>query len=416
MDSPKSRVIIRLRDSTSDEYDRGGDSSYWDHRYTILTICVGSYFAIRFVQLIISPAVPSLLREFSTSRGAIGTLLGGMWVVYAVVQLPSGVFSERFSGRTIALVALGLTSVASLLLAVAPSFSLFSAFLLVLGLGAGLYYNAATMFLTQQFDTMGRAIGIHRLGSPIAGLLAPLLGATIIARYGWRIALASGAVLALLVLSVFAWQIRPTRPGKPNASLSDSVQPSHLIELLRRPDFAFTTGLAVIGEFVGLATMTFLPTFFVQYHGFTLGLASGLFSVYFVIVGLFQPVSGWLSDRFGRDVVLILMMSAGVLGYGLLSVTTTIAIAFPAVIFAGFAMSWPPPIQSRAFDSLTQTDQGVGFGLVRTIYILSGALGTVVTGTVADIAGWMRSFQFLAALLIVALALLLVAETFNLSV
>jgi predicted MFS family arabinose efflux permease len=69
-------------------------------------------------------------------------------------------------------------------------------------------------------------------------------------------------------------------------------------------------------------------------------------------------------------------------------------------------MSWAPPLQSRAIDGLTESEQGAGFGLVRTIYILSGALGTAVTGLVADVAGWGASFLVLTALLTIAFLLL----------
>jgi sugar phosphate permease len=70
-------------------------------------------------------------------------------------------------------------------------------------------------------------------------------------------------------------------------------------------------------------------------------------------------------------------------------------------------MSWAPPLQSRAIDALAESEQGAGFGLVRTIYILSGALGTAVTGLVADVAGWGTGFLVLTALLAIALLLLL---------
>ena len=379
----------------------------WRSGYTVLALCVGAYFAIRFSQLLVSALVPSILGTFAVSRAAIGTVLGGMWAAYAFAQLPSGVLSDRFGPRSIVLAGVGLTAVAGLLLAGTPSFALFGVFLGLLGVGAGLYYNAATALLTGRFDAIGQAIGIHRIGDPAAGLLAPPIAAALALRYGWRVALGVGVAVSLLVLGAFARRVPATRSVEEDQSLRELLAPRYLLALLSRPTLASTTVLAVFAEFVGLATMSLLPTFLVQHHGYTLLRAGLLFSVLAAIRGVLQPLAGRASDRLGRDRVLALMMGAGVLGYGPLSSSTAFVLAVPAVVLAGIAMSWAPPLQSRAIDGLTESEQGAGFGLVRTIYILSGALGTAVTGLVADVAGWGASFLVLTALLTIAFLLLL---------
>jgi len=60
-------------------------------------------------------------------------------------------------------------------------------------------------------------------------------------------------------------------------------------------------------------------------------------------------------------------------------------------------MSATPVVQSRMMDGLSETDQGTGFGLFRTVYLLVGASGTAVVGTAADFAGWNAAFGLLAA-------------------
>ncbi|PSP72344.1 MFS transporter [Halobacteriales archaeon QS_3_64_16] len=360
----------------------------WLPRYTILALCVGAYFAIRFSQLLVSALVPSILGTFAVSRAAIGTVLGGMWAAYALAQLPSGVLGDRFGPRSIVLAGVGLTAVAGLLLAGTPSFVLFGVSVLLLGVGAGLYYNAATALLTARFDAIGQAIAVHRIGDP-------------------RVALGAGVAVSLLVLGAFARRVPAAHSIRTDESLRELLAPRYLLTLISRPTLAYTTVLAVLAEFVGLATMSLLPTFLVQHHGYTLLRAGLLFSVLAAIRGVLQPLAGRASDRLGRDGVLALMMGAGVIGYGTLSSSTAFVLAVPAVVLAGIAMSWAPPLQSRAIDGLTESEQGAGFGLVRTIYILSGALGTAVIGLVADVAGWATSFLVLTALLAIAFLLLL---------
>jgi hypothetical protein len=87
-----------------------------------------------------------------------------MWAAYALVQYPAGVFGDRFGERSVVFVSLAVAAAGAATLAAAPTFPLFVAVILVLGVGVGLYYNVGTALLARQFDDLGRAIGIHRVG------------------------------------------------------------------------------------------------------------------------------------------------------------------------------------------------------------------------------------------------------------
>lgn len=372
----------------------------WDERHTALSLCVGSYFAVRLAQLLVSPVVPSLRETFGASRGVVGVVLTGMWVVYACSQLPSGAAGDRYGPRRVVLAALGCTAVAALALAIAPSLYAFGAFALLLGVGAGLYYTPATALLAERFEDVGSVIGVHRVGSQAAGLVAPVLVGLVGARFGWRVALGSGSLVALALLAVVF--VRAPRGGRVRTDGGSSVHPRALARVLARPPVAFTVGLATVGEFASLATISFLPAFLVDQFGLSLSQAGVVFSAYFVVVAGLQPASGWASDTLGRDTVVCGLFAAGAVGYATLAATTRLALAIPAVALVGVAMSWGPPVQSRAVDALSATERGVGFGLVRTGYILVGALGPMAVGGLADVAGWPAGFALLAALLGVA--------------
>jgi MFS family permease len=380
-----------------------------DERHAALAVCVGAYFAVRLPQLLVSPVVPSLRGEFAVSRGTVGAILTGMWLVYACSQVPSGAAGDRYGPRRVVLVALGCTAVAALALAAAPSVVAFGAFALLLGVGAGLYYTPATALLAARFEEVGRVIGVHRIGSQAAGLVAPAMAAVLGARFGWRVALGSGAVVALAVLvAVGGGRSRSQARPPTRADGGASVRPRELVGVLSRPAVAFSATLAAVGEFAALTTVSFLPTFLVDHHGLPLPTAGALFGAYFVVVASLQPVSGWFSDRFGRNAVTAALFAAGAVGYVALAVGSGLAFAMPAVALVGVAMAWGPPVQSRAVDALADAERGVGFGAVRTGYILVGALGPVVVGTLADGAGWAVGFGLLGGLLgVVAVALVL---------
>ncbi len=379
----------------------------WRYPNTVLVLCLAAYFAIRFAQLIISPVIPVLINDFGITRAGIGIALTGMWVVYAFSQLPSGVFADHYGERRVVVLSLALAGVAIVAAAGAPVFPVFFLFVLVLGVGAGLYYNAATALLTRLHDQIGRAVGTHRIGSQVAGLLAPIVAAGLIG-FGWRPTLLVGGAIPFVVLLGFVGIVRPTEPVNPDVRLRNTVSLAVLWRLLHRPPIAFATAIAVLGEFAILATMSFLPTFLVQYHGYSLSLAGVLFSGYFAVVALGQPGSGWLSDRIGRDPVLGLTMLAGVIGFTSLAIgPSSLYLVAPAVALVGVGMSWGSPLQSRVMDDLEDEDRGVGFGLVRTLYILLGAMGNTVVGATADLWGWGVAIGILGALLALAGGLIL---------
>lgn len=390
----------------------------WRYAHTALALCAMAFMATMIARLAISPVVPLITADLAVSNTAIGVALTGMWVAYALTQFPSGVLGDRFGERVVILTALAGTALTSLVIAGAGNIVVFALGTVCLGVAAGLHYTTATTFLAKQFDDIGRAIGIHLSGGPIAGLLAPPVAAMIGARYGWRPALLLGTAAAVPAFGLFAWRVRSTEPTRPDQRMRSRFELEPLLDLLRRPSIAFTTVLSVLGAFTWQATASFLPTFLAVGGGLSTTMAGVLFSVYFVVHGLTQPVIGWFSDRAGRDAAAMLTMAAGVVGYGLLVWTVStgaglVPLAGGTVII-GLSMSWGPTLQSRFMDQLGPDERGAGFGLVRTVYMVVGASGSVVVGAVSDLAGWEVAFGLLVLVMGVSLATLSANRVFEL--
>ncbi|WP_129116904.1 MFS transporter [Halegenticoccus tardaugens] len=386
----------------------------WQYRHTVLGLATLAFFSTMVARLAISPVVPDIRATFGVSNGVVGVALAGMWTAYACSQFPSGVLGERFGERRIILTAVGLTGVASVLLAASPTFSTFFAFTLVLGAGAGLHYSVATTFISKQFPNVGRAIGVHVAGGPLAGLLTPVVVAVIAVRFGWRNALGLGALVAIPVFFVFAGRIHPTQPDRPDQPMRERFALGSLFELVSRPEIAYTIVLAVAGAFTWQATASFLPTFLEEHHDLSGTVAGVLFSLYFVVHGATQPMTGWLSDRFNRDAAAALTMGVGVVGYGLLVFGSGLVAFVPGVCLAGLAMSWGAPIQSRFIDLLSAEERGSGFGLVRTVYMVLGASGSVVVGGLSDAAGWTIAVGLLACVMAFGLSVLVLNRALGL--
>lgn len=372
---------------------------------TVVVLCTLAFFATMVARLVISPVVPAIVETFDSSTSVIGLGLTGLWMAYACAQFPSGVLADRYGERAIILAAVGLTAVASTLLALSPSMPVFVLLTLVLGGVAGLHYSVATTFLAREFENIGTAIGLHNSGAPLAGLLAPIAAAAVGTWFGWRFSIALGTAAAVPIFGLFAWKIRPTEPARPQQPLTERFALAPVVDLLSQPKIAFTTVLAVLCEFIWQATASFLPAFLIVYHGYSVAFASALFSLYFIVQGLVQPGIGSLSDRYGREAVTAVCAVFGIGGYSLLIGGSGLAVLV-AIVLVGIAMSFGAALLPRFVDNLSTAERGAGFGLVRTTYMVLSATGSVVVGTVADAAGWGAAFSiFVVFLSVVCLAL-----------
>lgn len=378
----------------------------WTYRHTVLTLCTIAFFATMVGRLVISPVVPQINAEFEVSNTIIGIALTGMWAAYAVVQFPSGVLGDRYGERLVILLAVSGTAVTSLLIAVSPTFGAFFLFVVLLGGFAGLHYSVATTLLTRTHDDIGTAIGIHTVGGPAAGLIAPIGAAWIGFHYGWRYAIALGAVIAFPVFVLFALRVRPTEPRHPSQPMRNQFKLTPALSLLSRPPILFTLLMALIGAFTWQAIASFLPTFLIEHRGQSATIAGVVFSVYFVVQSVAKTGIGAASDRWGRDIVIAGCMITAAAGMMAFIATPGILGVAVGVVLLGSGLGWDPAVEPRFMDSLSAEERNIGFGLVRTVYLSLGAFGPVIVGLIADVAGWAISFGILSGLLALVFVLI----------
>lgn len=375
------------------------------YRTTVLVLCVFAYFGIRFSEFVISQVLPDIKNSLGITTALVGVAITGSTITYAIVQLPSGAFGDQFGERTVILTSLGLTGIGSVLLALSPTGTLFVIAWMLLGLAGGIYYNPATSLLTDLFEETGSAIGTHRIGGQVVGLTAPvvtLVGAV----YGWRIALALGALVAFPVFFGFLVAIQSREPTVPQTVIRERVDIERLPELLSRPSIAYTTILASLGQFVDTAVFSYLPMILQEYHGYSLSISGVLYLLYFTSVSVTQPITGRLSDRIGRDPTAAVAFVIAIGGVGLLITSVETVGVVVSICFIGIGMGWNPPVQSRFMDHLTDAEQGIGFGLVRTVYIGFAAFNGVIIGGIVTVAGWPIAISVLGIVMAVAVGVI----------
>jgi MFS family permease len=369
-------------------------------RRRVLAVVTAGNFAQLGVRFVIGPIVPLVLVEFEATRSGVGTALTAMWAVYALAQFPSGVFADRFGERRLLLTGLAGTVVGAAAVAVAPSLVLFGAALVVLGAGTGLFFSPGSSLLSRVYEEHGGALSALTAGGALAGVVFPAGAGLVGVRYGWRVAVAAAALVSLPVVLATLVVIPKTPPAAPDRGLAELLNVGRMVALLKRPSVAYTTGVAVLTGFTFQAVSSFLPTFMVQYRGVGTGTAGLLFAVVFGISAVAQPTAGRLSDAVSRDFAIAtsaaLTASAFVV---LLAVEGRVGL-YAGTALLGAGISWPGTVQARVMDQLSASERGFGFGLVRTVYMLLAASGSVVVGALADTGGWVPAYGIVVVLLV----------------
>lgn len=367
-------------------------------RHGILVLAFLAAFSTNVVRVVISPLLPAIIDAFDASTGLMGLALTGMWAAFALTQFPSGLLADRFGERRVIVASLGLGTLGGGLLAFAPSFAAFAVVALLVGAGVGLYYPAGTALLTRRFEDTGWPLGVHAAAGPVGGLVAPLLAVEVAARSTWRAGIAAGALVVLVTLVLVGGGIGATPPVRPGGSLRDRVDVASLWALLSRPRIAYTTAIAIATGYTWQAFLSFFPTFLVEYHAFSVERAGLFFGVIFVFSAVGLPLAGRLSDAFGRDTIMALVLSLVAAGFGLVVTLDGVGLIVGIVVL-GSGMNWGGILHSRYMDAFGPEERGTGFGLVRSVSVLLAASGNVVTGTVAEIAGWPIAYGIVIGLL-----------------
>ncbi|MFD5631039.1 MFS transporter [Streptomyces sp. NPDC127072] len=157
-------------------------------------------------------ASPAIRSTFDAGDTAIGWVLSGYTLAFAMLSLTGGALTDRFGARRIFLVGLGVFSAFSLVAATAPTVALVVVGAFGEGMGAALVLPSALALIQFVYqDVPGRvawAIGIWAGANALGAALGPVLCGALVSVSSWR---AMFVVVALLAV-VFALIGRPVLP------------------------------------------------------------------------------------------------------------------------------------------------------------------------------------------------------------
>ena len=250
--------------------------------------------------------------DMGLTGAQFGLLSTSQRITSGATTMVAGYLGDRFANRSglMLLISLGMMGVSFYLLGSAPNYWLLMTVMLLVGIGPSLYHSPAIASLSRKFpDRRGFAISLHGTGGSVGEVVGPvlvggLISGTYFVAFEWRDVLHISVAPALFFAALIYLMMRNIPTAATDIeSLSEYF--SSLSTLLRRRamiSLVVVTALRSTGQ---SAVMAFLPVYLNEELGYE-----------FVVIGLFmsgaqvtgivvQPIMGYLSDKFGRKVVLV---------------------------------------------------------------------------------------------------------------
>jgi ACS family glucarate transporter-like MFS transporter len=400
-------------------------------RWQILTILALVMVVTALGRLNLGIAAKFMQDDFKFTTETMGWILGAFAFGYAIFQIPFGWAGDRYGPRATLTVALIWWGLCTILISEVPSLGFgsrwglawsFALIRLCTGAGEAASYPNANKIVAWWTSPRERGLGSSLLlgGVGAGGVLAPLLFATTIQRWGWRWSFVLTGILAVIVALV--WFLFSTnRPGehpRVNSAELDILESTtrasgaHSFRLKGTPWRKMLSSGSVWALILsyfchGYTPYIFFTWFFIyltRVRGLTIAKGAFWGTTPFITMTLMALLGGWLSDkavaRFGRrrgrqsTACLGMTCSALLLWAGSHAVDTVSAVLLLAAA-AGFSSFAAPSWWASCID-MTPNYSGSLSGLMNTCANLAGGIAPVVTARIATRFGWSQALDFAA--------------------
>ena len=293
--------------------------------YPWLVWGLGSAFMFYKYLLEVSPSVmvSDLMQVFNATGAQLGNLAACYFYAYLLMQIPMGIFTDRFGPRRVTSLAIVCCAAGALLLAYAHDLWVAELARFITGFGAAVAAISCLKLTTlwfppKRFALMaGLMMSIAVLGA--VGGQAPLSIA--MSHIGWRDSMIYAAAVGFILALIFWLIVRDKGPHliKTPVVMDKAPVLAGLKKVLKNRQTWFLSwysGLAFapVSVFGGLWGVPYLQ----EVYGFEKTLAAQQISLVFIGFAVGSPMAGWLSGKIGRRLPIMSWGTAAAFVFSLL--------------------------------------------------------------------------------------------------
>jgi len=401
------------------------------HRPAILLVTTLASFLTPFMASAMNIALPAINQEFSVDAVLLGWLVTSYILSCAVFLVPFGRIADIYGRKRIFVAGLVLFTLASLLSALANSFYMFIIFRVLQGAGGAMLLGTAVAILTSSCSPgeKGKFLGINTAAVYLGLSLGPPLGGLLTQYFGWRSIFLLMVPLGIITMVIVLWRLKGEwahARGERFDYIGSAIYALALVALIyglarlpeifggvlviasildliafvfweRRerspilnmnlfrsnPVFTFSN-LAALTNYCATAAVGFLLSLYLQYvRGFDPRAAGMILISQPVVMAIFSPLAGRLSDKIEPRIVASIGMvicTAGLAFLILLEGGTSLWLVIAGLVFLGFGFAlFSSPNTNAVMSSVGKKDYGVASATLGTMRLTGQMLSMGIT-------------------------------------
>jgi len=405
--------------------------------WTLGSLCF-ALFMIMLDNTVVNVALPAIKAELDISTAELEWTVAAYALTFASLLLTGGKLGDLLGRRLIFVIGLAVFTLSSLACGLSASAPQLISARAVQGVGAALMMPATLSIISATFPARerGTAIGIWAGVSAIALAIGPLLGGIITEHISWNwifyVNVPIGVVAVIAALLVVpesrdtSHEQRLDLPGLLTSGIALLALVYALIEanqygwtsariltlfaiaivgivafvllelhqrlpmldlsLFRSGTFAGANLVAILVTLAMFGIFVFFPIYMQTFRGWSPIQAGAALLPWTLMVVIFAPIAGKLSDRVGSRWLMAGGMTVVAICCLLLSTVTlhsTFWHMLPAFLLGGLGMSFVmTPMSAAAMSAAPVAKAGVASGVLNTFRQVGVALGIGITGAI----------------------------------
>ncbi|MGO4812274.1 MFS transporter [Cupriavidus sp. 2MCAB6] len=181
-------------------------------RHMILGLMCLMYFIAYIDRVNISIIAPFLKDEMALTPTQLGLVFSAFAYPYAAMQILGGWFADKYGPRLVLTILTSIWAIATILCGFSWGLGSLIMFRILLGIGEGGAFPAATRSFTYWMPATERgfAQGITHSFARLGGAVTPPIVLVIVAAYGWRESFVILGVVSLIWTCLYVWLFRNT--------------------------------------------------------------------------------------------------------------------------------------------------------------------------------------------------------------
>jgi len=392
-----------------------------DLKFVVLIVATISSFLTPFMGSATNIALPPIGREFKTDAIILGWIATSYLLAAGMFSVPFGRIADIKGRKKVFIAGLFVYSIGSFLSGIAPSAELLIVFRVIQGIGGAMIFATGVALITSVFppSERGKAIGINT-GSVYVGLsVGPILGGFLTQNFGWRSVFLINVPLGLIALALASWKLKEEWAeakgekfdflgsviysltlfliiyGLTESSIaligglilllafilyeSKINYPVLEVTLFRRNTIFSLSCLAALLNYAATYAVGFILSLYLQYiKGFNPQQAGAILIAQPVLMAMFAPIAGWLSDRVEPRVVASAGMAVTTLSlliFSWIDSTTPLEVIVTNLMLLGFGLGiFTSPNTNAIMSSVEKKFLGIASATVATMRLIGQIL------------------------------------------